>query len=82
MSNLIPRATISEETSSEANRYVDEERDGAIILEDVKTNDKNAFKETAATEEIQEQVPTAEKGQAFDFLDNFNLKVYITTLLL
>ncbi|GAV59246.1 DUF4308 domain-containing protein [Cephalotus follicularis] len=73
--NLLPRATTSEETSSGANRVVDDEHDGVVTLEEVPPVEKNVYTNSVPTEVPNEESPVNEQTQIFEFLDNLNIKV-------
>ncbi|KAF7829293.1 Protein CURVATURE THYLAKOID 1D, chloroplastic [Senna tora] len=74
LSRVLPRAT----TSDGASQFVDEKRDGAIILEDVQTTNNNALNGIVATEEAKEESPVDEQVQPFDFAEKLNVKTGIT----
>ena len=44
--NLLPKATSSEERSTGGSQFFNEKRDGVIILENVKEDNKNEFDKT------------------------------------
>jgi len=70
----LPRATTSEETSSGANRYTGEERDGGVTLEAAPPAEKNIFVETVVAEVPEEESPGDEQTQLFELLDKLNIK--------
>ncbi|KAI4328146.1 hypothetical protein L6164_020527 [Bauhinia variegata] len=78
LSNLLPRATASEESSGGPSWYIDkkedEKRDGGIITGDAPTADKKTFNETVTFEETKDESPVDEQVQPFAFLDNLNIK--------
>ncbi|KAK9990331.1 hypothetical protein SO802_025316 [Lithocarpus litseifolius] len=75
--NTFPRAASSEETSGGANRYVAEERDRVITLDDVSVSpaENKILSENGATE-VPKQKPPAKEDQAesLEFLDQLNIK--------
>nr|XP_023886449.1 protein CURVATURE THYLAKOID 1D, chloroplastic isoform X1 [Quercus suber] len=75
--NTFPRAASSEETSGGANRYVAEERDRVITLDDVPVSpaENKILNENGATE-VPKQKPPAEENQTepLEFLDQLNIK--------
>ncbi|KAF5749745.1 hypothetical protein HS088_TW03G00070 [Tripterygium wilfordii] len=71
----LPRATSSEETSTEANKYVGEERDGAIAVEDVSTVGKSVYNENLQPEVPKEESPVDEQMQSSDFLSKLEIKL-------
>lgn len=76
----LPRATTSEETSSGANRYTGEERDGGVTLEAAPPAEKNIFVETVVAEVPEEESPGDEQTQLFELLDKLNIKVPFKSL--
>ncbi|XP_028769400.1 protein CURVATURE THYLAKOID 1D, chloroplastic-like [Neltuma alba] len=70
-----PRAKVSDETSGGPSQFVDEKPDRAIIVEDVKTTENNAFSGNVASEETKEESPVDELVQPFDFAEKLeNIK--------
>lgn len=76
----LPRATTSEETSSGANRYASEERDGVVTLEDTPPAEKKIFGETVVAEVAEVESPGDEQTQSFELLDKLNIKVPFKSL--
>ncbi|KAK7819425.1 protein curvature thylakoid 1d [Quercus suber] len=74
--NTFPRAASSEETSGGANRYVAEERDRVITLDDVPVSpaENKILNENGATE-VPKQKPPAEENQTepLDLIRTINL---------
>lgn len=77
---VLPRATTSDESAGGASQFFDEKRDGAIIVEDVKTADDKALNVFVATEETKEESPVDELVQPFDFAEKLN-NIKVTDLL-
>ncbi|KAM3709624.1 hypothetical protein ACB098_02G187600 [Castanea mollissima] len=75
--NTFPRAASAEEASGGANRYMGEERDRVITLDDVSVPpaENKTLSENGATE-VPKQGPPAEENQteSLEFLDQLNIK--------
>jgi len=71
----LPRATTSEETSSGANRYAAEEREGVVTLDDTSPAEKKIFGETVVAEEAEVESSGDEQTQSFELLDKLNIKL-------
>jgi hypothetical protein len=76
----LPRATTSEETSSGANRYAAEEREGVVTLDDTSPAEKKIFGETVVAEEAEVESSGDEQTQSFELLDKLNIKVPFKSL--
>ncbi|XVF17333.1 hypothetical protein REPUB_Repub10bG0111700 [Reevesia pubescens] len=74
--NPLPKATTSEETSSNGpNRYFGEDRDGVATFEEPPAVDKNVYNEKLPSEEPKEDSASIEGSLLFDFLEQFNIKL-------
>ncbi|XP_054775990.1 protein CURVATURE THYLAKOID 1D, chloroplastic-like [Prosopis cineraria] len=67
-----PRAKLSDETSGGPSQYFNEKPDRAIIMEDVRTTENNAFSGNVADEETKEESPVHESAQPFDFAEKLD----------
>ena len=74
------RASISEGTPTGADQYISEERDGVFVMEGIIETEGNVDNQMIPTEATRtdSQVDEQIQSQAFEFLDNFNIKVYLT----
>ncbi|KAF5747329.1 hypothetical protein HS088_TW05G00050 [Tripterygium wilfordii] len=71
----LPRAASSEETSSGANKYAGEERDGAVAVEDVPTVEKSVYNENLQPEVPKAESPSDEQMLSSDFLSKLDIKL-------
>ncbi|XP_012456769.1 protein CURVATURE THYLAKOID 1D, chloroplastic [Gossypium raimondii] len=76
-SNLLPKATTSEEASSTGpNRYFGEDRDRVVTVEEVPAvGNNNVFNEKLPLEEPKVESAADEDSQMFDFLEKLNIKL-------
>ncbi|KAA8530773.1 hypothetical protein F0562_005459 [Nyssa sinensis] len=72
--NSALRSTTSEETSSGASKYVGEEPDNVITVENGQSFEKNSYGEMQK-ELPKEDSPVDEQSQIFDFLDKLDIKL-------
>ena len=68
------RSTTSEETSSGPTLYVEEEPE-IVTVEDVQPVAKNSYAEIVKKDEVIEDSTVDGKAQAFELLDNLDIKV-------
>lgn len=76
--NTFPRAASAEEASGGANRYMGEERDRVITLDDVSvpSAENKTLSENGATEVPKQGLPAEEnQTESLEFLDQLNIKV-------
>ncbi|MBA0870694.1 hypothetical protein Goshw_016071 [Gossypium schwendimanii] len=82
-SNLLPKATTSEEASSTSpNRYFGEDRDRVVTVEEVPAvGNNNVFNEKLPLEEPKVESAADEDSQMFDFLEKLNIKFLLISFL-
>lgn len=76
--NLLPKATSSEERSTGGSQFFNEKRDGVIILENVKEDNKNEFDKTVIEDTKQDLFDDDGQGLSFDLLDKLNVRLTLT----
>ncbi|NP_001235236.1 Protein CURVATURE THYLAKOID 1D, chloroplastic-like [Glycine max] len=70
--NLLPKAMSSEERSTGGSQFFNEKRDGVIILENVKEDNKNEFDKTVIEDTKEEELSDDGQGLSFDLMDKLN----------
>lgn len=70
--NRWSRASVSEGTD----QYISEERDGVLVMEDIREPEENVDNKIIPTEVTRTDSQVDDEMQAFEFLDKFNIKVY------
>lgn len=70
--NRWSRVSVSEGTD----QYISEERDGVLVMEDIREPEEYVDNKIIPTEVTRTDSQVDDEMQGFDFLDKFNIKVY------